>query len=122
MLLVGAALLGHLLMDTANSYGTHLFYPFSSRWVYGDAVFVLEPWLWVILGAGLALSAGRLWRVLVALLALAPLAALVSVGLLSVGLLVAMAGAVGVMAIATRAWDRQSGRPWCCSRPPRSSC
>ena len=107
MLLVGAALLGHLLMDTANSYGTHLFYPFSPRWVYGDAVFVLEPWLWVILGAGLALSAGRLWRVLVALLALAPLAALVSVGLLSVGLLAAMACAVGVMAIATRAWDRR---------------
>ena len=107
ILLIGAALLGHLLMDTANSYGTHLFYPFSSRWVYGDAVFVLEPWLWVILGAGLALNAGPLWRVLVALLALAPLAALVSVGLLRVGLLVPMAGAVAMMAFATRAWDRR---------------
>ena len=90
ILLIAAALLGHLLMDAANSYGTHLFYPFSTRWVYGDAVFVLEPWLWVILGAGLALNAGRLWRALVALLALLPLAALVSVGLLTVGLLVAM--------------------------------
>ena len=122
ILLIAAALLGHLLMDTANSYGTHLFYPFSARWVYGDAVFVLEPWLWVILGAGLALNAGRLWRVLVALLALGPLAALVSLGLLQGWLLVAMLGAVGVMAIATRAWDRQEAGGWCCSRPRRSSC
>ena len=60
--LIGAALLGHLLMDTANGYGTHLFYPFSARWIYGDAVFVLEPWLWVILGATLALNASRFWR------------------------------------------------------------
>src|ERR1700741_4244032 len=40
MLLIAAALVSHLLMDTANGYGTHLFYPVSSRWVYGDAVFV----------------------------------------------------------------------------------
>ena len=40
-------------MDSANSYGTHLLYPFSARWIYGDAVFVLEPWLWLILGAAL---------------------------------------------------------------------
>ena len=85
ILLIAAALLGHLLMDTANGYGTHLFYPFSARWIYGDAVFVLEPWLWVILGATLALNASRLWRVLVALLALGPLVALVSVGLLRRG-------------------------------------
>ena len=31
IVLIAAALLGHLLMDTANSYGTHLFYPLSRR-------------------------------------------------------------------------------------------
>ena len=122
ILLIAAALLGHLLMDTANSYGTHLFYPFSARWIYGDAVFVLEPWLWVILGAALALNASRLWRVLVALLALGPLAALVSVGLLRVGVLVAMLGAGGAVALAARAGSAESGRRWRCSRPRRSSC
>jgi inner membrane protein len=107
ILLIVAALLGHLLMDTANGYGTHLFYPFSARWVYGDAVFVLEPWLWVILGAALALNASRFWRVLVALLALGPLVALASVGLLRVGVVIVMFGVVAAMVAAVRAWDRR---------------
>ena len=107
ILLIVAALLGHLLMDTANGYGTHLFYPFSARWVYGDAVFVLEPWLWVIFGAALALNAGRFWRVLVALLALGPLVALVSVGLLRLGVVIVMFGVVAAMVAAARAWDRR---------------
>ena len=85
ILLIAAALLGHVLMDAGNSYGTHLFYPFSSRWIYGDAVFVLEPWLWAILGAGVALNASRMWRVLAALLTLVPIAALVYVGLATSG-------------------------------------
>ena len=105
--LIAAALLGHLLMDTANSYGTHLFYPFSHRWVYGDAVFVLEPWLWVILGTGLALNSRRYWRALPALLAIAPLAAVHALGLLQSRVLVAMLAVAAVMTIATRAWDRQ---------------
>ena len=107
IVLIAAALLGHLLMDTANSYGTHLFYPFSRRWVHGDAVFVLEPWLWVILGAGLALNARRYWRALPALLAFAPLAALGALGLLQARVLTAMFVVAAVMAVATRAWDRQ---------------
>jgi inner membrane protein len=107
ILLIAAALVGHLLMDSANSYGTHLLYPLSARWIYGDAVFVLEPWLWAILGAGLASNAVRVWRVLVALLALGPIAALVSVGLLRPGVLVAMLGTAGAMAVAARAWDRR---------------
>jgi inner membrane protein len=107
ILLVAAALLGHLLMDTANGYGTHLFYPFSARWVYGDAVFVLEPWLWAILGAGLGLTVGRYWRVLVALLTLVPISALVYVGLLQLSVLAVLLGVVGASAIVARAWDRQ---------------
>jgi inner membrane protein len=107
ILLIAAALLGHLLMDSANSYGTHLLYPFSTRWIYGDAVFVLEPWLWVILGAALASNAVRLWRVLVALLALAPLAAVVSLGLLRPGVLAAMLGVACALTFAARAWDRK---------------
>jgi inner membrane protein len=93
-------------MDTANSYGTHLFYPFSHRWVYGDAVFVLEPWLWVILGTGLALNSRRYWRALPALLAIAPLAAVHALGLLQSRVVVAMLAMVALIAIATRAWDR----------------
>ena len=94
-------------MDAGNSYGTHLFYPFSARWVYGDAVFVLEPWLWAILGVGLAMNAGRMWRALVALLTLLPIAAVVYVGLATPGVVLAILAIVSAAAFATRAWHRQ---------------
>ncbi len=46
------ALLGpfvHLILDGANSYGVHPFWPFSNRWVYGDSLFIIEPLLWISL-------------------------------------------------------------------------
>lgn len=33
----------HLLLDYFNSYGVHPFWPFANHWVYGDAVFIVEP-------------------------------------------------------------------------------
>ena len=104
--LVAVALAGHVLMDTANGYGTHLGYPFWSGWVYGDAVFVLEPWLWAILGAVLALNAGRNWRVVIALLTLVPIGALIQVGLLQAGVAAVVIVAAGVAAVAMRRWSR----------------
>ncbi len=38
----------HLLLDWTNSYGVHPFWPFDNRWWYGDAVFIVEPWLWLV--------------------------------------------------------------------------
>jgi inner membrane protein len=106
IVLIVAALISHLLMDTANSYGTHPFYPLSSRWVYGDAVFVLEPWLWTSLGAAVALNALRRFsRVVVVLLTLFLVGALVSVGLLQAGVLAVLLAAVGAAAFAVRSWD-----------------
>jgi inner membrane protein len=48
--LLGLALAGtlsHLLLDATNSYGVHPFWPVVKRWFYGDAVFIVEPWLWI---------------------------------------------------------------------------
>ncbi|MBC8088288.1 MAG: metal-dependent hydrolase [Phycisphaerae bacterium] len=39
--------LSHLALDFTNNYGVHPFWPVSNRWYYGDAVFIVEPWLWV---------------------------------------------------------------------------
>jgi inner membrane protein len=57
--LIAVSLAGHLAMDAANTYGVHPFYPFDSRWYYGDAVFIFEPWLWVVLGAAAVANARR---------------------------------------------------------------
>ena len=48
--LIAVALASHLVLDSWNSYGVHPFWPLTSRWYYGDAVFILEPWLWLLLG------------------------------------------------------------------------
>src|SRR5882724_5846374 len=48
-LFVGLALGGvvlHLGMDFGNNYGVHPFWPLSSKWLYGDTVFIVEP-LWL---------------------------------------------------------------------------
>ncbi|HWO00881.1 MAG TPA: metal-dependent hydrolase [Blastocatellia bacterium] len=43
--------LGHTFMDFTNAYGVRPLVPFSSRWFYGDLVFVVDPWIWLILGS-----------------------------------------------------------------------
>lgn len=51
--------LSHPLFDWMNSYGIRLLEPFSSRWFYGDALFIVDPWLLVILIAGVWLAQRR---------------------------------------------------------------
>lgn len=43
--------LGHTFMDFTNVYGVRPLEPFSHRWFYGDVAFVVDPWIWLILGA-----------------------------------------------------------------------
>jgi inner membrane protein len=66
-------LLSHPLLDLLNTYGVRPWLPFSeARW-YGDLVFILDPWLWILFGA-VALLAGprtRAGHVLWAVVALA---------------------------------------------------
>jgi inner membrane protein len=59
-LLFGFACLGglsHILLDFTNNYGVRPFAPFYPRWYSWDIVFIVEPVLWIILVAGLALPA-----------------------------------------------------------------
>jgi inner membrane protein len=106
---IAAASASHLLMDAANSYGTHLFYPFTSAWYYGDAVFILEPWAWVLPGVALAMNArGRVGRWLVLLLTVAPIAGLTYIGLVApLAAAALLAGGLAMFAF-TRQW--QPGR------------
>jgi len=40
----------HPFMDWTNNYGIRPFLPWSSQWFYGDFIFVIDPFLWMILG------------------------------------------------------------------------
>lgn len=104
LLVIAAASVSHLLMDAANSYGTHLFYPFSSAWSYGDAVFILEPWAWLLPGVALAMNArGRIGRWLVVVLLVVPIAGLTYVGLVApLAAALLLAGGVAAFALARR--------------------
>lgn len=51
---VGVA--SHPFLDWLNSYGVRLLMPFSQRWFYGDALFVVDPWLWLVLGGAVMLA------------------------------------------------------------------
>lgn len=48
-----AALTLHLFMDYTNSYGLRLFLPWDGTWIYGDWVFIIDPWIWLLLGGAL---------------------------------------------------------------------
>ena len=50
--------LSHPAFDWLNNYGVRLLEPFSSRWFYGDSIFIIDVWMWVILIGGLVWS----WR------------------------------------------------------------
>lgn len=49
----------HPLFDLMNTYGVRLLMPFSSRWFYGDTLFIIDPWVWTVLGLGAFISIRR---------------------------------------------------------------
>ena len=48
--------LSHPLLDWLNNYGVRLLMPFSGRWFYGDALFIVDPFLWLVLGGAVMLA------------------------------------------------------------------
>jgi len=43
----------HVSMDWLNSYGVRLLMPFSNEWFYGDALYIVDPLLYVFFGVAL---------------------------------------------------------------------
>jgi inner membrane protein len=83
-LLAGVAFLApllHVAMDYTNSYGVHPFWPFDERWVYGDAVLIVEPLLWAACAPLVFLLHSRTARALVALVLAIAVALSVASGL-----------------------------------------
>ena len=57
LLLSALAIWSHPLLDWLNTYGVRWLMPFRPTWFYGDAVFIMDPWIWLVLGG--AWLAGR---------------------------------------------------------------
>lgn len=51
LLLALLGVLTHPALDWMNTYGIRLLAPFSMKWFYGDSLFIIDPWLWLLLGA-----------------------------------------------------------------------
>lgn len=59
VLLAYAGLAMHCLLDAMLSYGIRPFLPFDGTWHYADVVHVVDPWIWITLGAGAILGGSR---------------------------------------------------------------
>jgi inner membrane protein len=51
--------LTHPALDWLNNYGMRWLMPFDGRWFYGDALFIVDPWVWLVLGGVVFLGASR---------------------------------------------------------------
>lgn len=59
--LTAVAVASHSALDWLNTYGIRFLMPFDGTWYYGDALFIIDPYLWLLLGAPVvvACSASR---------------------------------------------------------------
>ena len=91
------AVWSHPLLDWLNTYGVRLLMPFDARWFYGDTLFIIDPWVWLLAAAGvvLARSASRGaafgWLVLAALASVAVLGTEVASSAVKLAWIVALA-------------------------------
>jgi inner membrane protein len=51
LLLSYIGVVSHPFLDWLNTYGVRLLMPFSGRWYYGDTLFIVDAWMWLLLGA-----------------------------------------------------------------------
>ncbi|MGE0666670.1 MAG: metal-dependent hydrolase [Sphingomonadales bacterium] len=59
LVLAYIGILSHPLLDFLNTYGIRCLMPFSDRWFYGDALFIIDLLVWTSLGTGVWLSRRR---------------------------------------------------------------
>jgi inner membrane protein len=64
----------HPILDWTNNYGVRFLLPWNPRWFYGDFVFIIDPFLWMVLGgaAFLLTAKTRKWIIVWLVIALVP--------------------------------------------------
>jgi inner membrane protein len=53
------SVLSHTLLDWMNNYGVRVLMPFDGRWFYGDTLFIIDPWMWLLTGAAVVMVDAR---------------------------------------------------------------
>ena len=53
------SVLSHPLLDWMNTYGVRVLMPFDGRWFYGDTLFIIDPWLWLLTAAAVVMADAR---------------------------------------------------------------
>jgi inner membrane protein len=94
LLLAYVGIVSHPLLDFLNTYGIRCLMPFSDEWFYGDALFIVDIWMWGALALGVWLARRRARRGDRATSRPAIIA------------LVAVAGYAGAMGLASKAAER----------------
>ncbi len=51
--------LSHPFLDWLNTYGVRLLMPFDGRWFYGDTLFIIDAWMWLLMGATVVFAHSR---------------------------------------------------------------
>jgi inner membrane protein len=59
LLLSLIGMLSHQFLDWLNTYGVRLMMPFSQKWFYGDILFIIDPWMWLLMAASVVLAYSR---------------------------------------------------------------
>lgn len=54
--LTAAGVLSHPVLDWLNTYGVRFLMPFDDTWFYGDALFIIDPWVWLLAGLTVVLA------------------------------------------------------------------
>ncbi|MBI4403845.1 MAG: metal-dependent hydrolase [Deltaproteobacteria bacterium] len=92
----------HIFLDFVGSYGVHPFWPWSGRWVYGDAIFIVEPFVWCSLLPWLFFSTRKIGKWLIGALQLAAIGLCVYSGIvpgLMVGVLIVWASGLWLTSV-----------------------
>jgi inner membrane protein len=104
--LVALALASHLVLDSWNSYGVHPFWPLDSSWYYLDSIYILEPWLWLLIGSTVVLNTRNpRGRIALGLVLAALPVALVAVGMAPAVALIALAVGAVAFGTLTKRWS-----------------
>lgn len=61
----------HPILDWTNNYGVRFLLPWNPRWFYGDFVFIVDPFLWTVLGGAAFLLTAKTRMRLIAWLGIA---------------------------------------------------